>query len=49
VLAGKPLTWTLVLPLILMTSLVVLLGFLPGLMDWLTLPAARQLMTLFGY
>lgn len=49
VLAGKPLTWTLMLPLILMTLLVVLLGFLPGLIDWLTLPAARQLMTLFGY
>ena len=49
VLAGKPLTWTMGLPLILMTVLVVLLGFFPGLMDWLTVPAGQQLMTMFGY
>ena len=49
VLAGKPLTWTLILPLVFMTVLVIVLGFVPGLMDWLTIPAARQLMTMFGY
>ena len=49
VLAGKPLTWTISLTLIVMSALVVLLGFFPTLMDWFTLPAARQLMTMFGY
>jgi len=48
VLAGKPLTWTIVLPLILMTLLVIVLGFFPGLMDWLTIPASEQLMHMFG-
>jgi hypothetical protein len=48
VLAGKPLTWTIVLPLVLMTILVILLGFAPGLMDWLTIPAAEQLLDMFG-
>jgi NADH:ubiquinone oxidoreductase subunit 2 (subunit N) len=47
--AGKPLTWTIVLPLILMIILVIVPGFLPGLMDWLTVPASQQLMTMFGY
>jgi proton-translocating NADH-quinone oxidoreductase chain N len=47
--AGKPLTWTITLPLLLLTGLVILLGFFPGLLDWLTIPAAGQLMTLFGY
>ncbi|HEX5837085.1 MAG TPA: complex I subunit 5 family protein [Anaerolineales bacterium] len=49
VLHGKPLTWTIVAPLLLMTALVLLLGLLPGLLNGLTLPAAEQLMTMFGY
>jgi hypothetical protein len=49
VLAGKPLTWTISLTLIVMSALVILLGFFPTLMDGFTLPAARQLMTMFGY
>jgi proton-translocating NADH-quinone oxidoreductase chain N len=48
VLAGKPLTWTITLPLIVMTLLVILLGFLPGLMDWFTIPAAERFMQMFG-
>jgi hypothetical protein len=32
-----------------MMSMVVLLGFFPDLMNWLTVPAAEQLMTMFGY
>jgi NADH:ubiquinone oxidoreductase subunit 2 (subunit N) len=48
VLAGKPLTWTLALPLILMTMLVIVLGFLPGLMDWFTIPTAERFMQMFG-
>ena len=49
VLAGTPLTWTISLTLIVMTALVILLGFFPTLMNWLTVPASRQLMTMFGY
>lgn len=49
VLAGKPLTWNITLPLIVMTSLVVLLGFFPGLMNWLTIPAAERFIHMFGY
>ena len=49
VLAGKPLTWTISLTLLLMTSLVIVLGFAPGLLDWLTIPAAERLVEMFGY
>jgi proton-translocating NADH-quinone oxidoreductase chain N len=49
VLRGKPVTWTISLPLIVMTGLVVLLGFFPGLMNWLTVPASQQLLSMFGY
>ncbi|HSB03490.1 MAG TPA: proton-conducting transporter membrane subunit [Anaerolineales bacterium] len=48
VLAGKPITWTIALPLIVMTLLIIVLGFFPGLMDWFTVPAARQFMQMFG-
>ncbi|HUE99066.1 MAG TPA: proton-conducting transporter membrane subunit [Anaerolineales bacterium] len=48
VLAGTPLTWTISLTLILMALLVILLGFAPGLMDWLTVPAGESLMEIFG-
>jgi NADH:ubiquinone oxidoreductase subunit 2 (subunit N) len=48
VLEGKPITWTIALPLILLTGLVIVLGFLPGLMEWFTIPAAEQLMQMFG-
>src|SRR6266496_23042 len=46
--AGKPLTWNITLPLIVMASLVILLGFFPGLMNWLTVPAAERFMQMFG-
>jgi hypothetical protein len=46
---GKPLTWTIVTPLLLMTALVIALGLLPGLLNAWTHPAAEQLMTMFGY
>ncbi len=49
VLAGKPLTWTISLTLIVMTFLVILLGFAPGLLDWLTVPAGARLLEMFGY
>jgi proton-translocating NADH-quinone oxidoreductase chain N len=49
VLAGKPLTWNIAMPLIVMTSLVILLGFFPGLVSWLTVPAAERFIHMFGY
>jgi NADH:ubiquinone oxidoreductase subunit 2 (subunit N) len=49
VLAGKPLTWTISLTLVLMALFVILLGFVPGLMDWLTVPAGARLIEMFGY
>lgn len=49
VLAGKPLTWNITLPLIVMTGLVILLGFFPDLMNWLTVPAAERFIHMFGY
>src|SRR5215208_3551249 len=49
VLAGKPIPWTIALPLIVMALLVVVLGFAPGLMDWLTVPAGERLIEMFGY
>jgi proton-translocating NADH-quinone oxidoreductase chain N len=47
--AGKPLPWTIVLPLILMALLIVVLGFFPSLMDPLTVPAGESLIAIFGY
>jgi NADH:ubiquinone oxidoreductase subunit 2 (subunit N) len=49
VLIGKPVTWTITLALVLMTLLVIVLGFAPGLMDWITIPAGQRLMQIFGY
>src|SRR5215208_220062 len=49
VLAGKPVAWTIMIALVFMAILVILLGFAPGLMDGLTVPAAARLMQLFGY
>jgi proton-translocating NADH-quinone oxidoreductase chain N len=49
VLIGKPVTWTITLALIVMALLVIVLGFAPGLMDWLTIPAGQRLMQIFGY
>ena len=49
VLSGKPVTWTISLTLIVMAFLVILLGFAPGLMDWLTVPAGASLIEMFGH
>jgi formate hydrogenlyase subunit 3/multisubunit Na+/H+ antiporter MnhD subunit len=49
VICGKPITWTIALPLVIMTGLVIVLGFFPGLVNWLTVPASQQFMTMFGY
>ena len=49
VLAGKALTWTIALPLVVMIALIILLGILPDLMAWLTIPAAERFLQMFGY
>jgi NADH:ubiquinone oxidoreductase subunit 2 (subunit N) len=49
VLAGKSLTWTIVLPLVIMMLLIIVLGFFPDLMGWFTVPAGERLMIMFGY
>jgi NADH:ubiquinone oxidoreductase subunit 2 (subunit N) len=48
VLAGKRLSLAIVLPLLVMMTAVIVLGFMPQLMDWVTVPAARNLIALFG-
>ena len=48
VLAGKSLSFAITLPLLVMMLAVIVLGFMPQLMDWITVPAARTLMTMFG-
>ena len=48
VLAGKRLSLAIVLPLLVMMTAVIVLGFMPQLMDWVTVPAARNLIVLFG-
>jgi proton-translocating NADH-quinone oxidoreductase chain N len=49
VLSGKALPWTIGLPLVLLTLLVILLGFMPGLMERFTAPAAEALIHMYGY
>jgi proton-translocating NADH-quinone oxidoreductase chain N len=49
VLSGKPITWTIALALLVMALLVIILGFAPGLMVWLTVSAGERLMQIFGY
>jgi proton-translocating NADH-quinone oxidoreductase chain N len=49
VLAGKPLPWSITVALIVMALLVIILGFAPGLMDGLTIPAGERLLQIFGY
>lgn len=48
VLAGKRLSLAIALPLVIMLLAVIILGFVPQLMDWATIPAAQTLITMFG-
>jgi proton-translocating NADH-quinone oxidoreductase chain N len=48
VLEGKPVAWTMYLPLVLLSLAVVVLGFMPQLANSLTYPAANSLLALFG-
>jgi len=48
VLAGKRLSVAIVIPLLVMMIAVIVLGFVPQLLDWVTVPAAQNLITMFG-
>ena len=48
VLAGKRLSLAIALPLVIMMLAVIILGFAPQLLDWVTIPAAQNLITMFG-
>jgi NADH:ubiquinone oxidoreductase subunit 2 (subunit N) len=48
VLAGKRLPLAIVLPLVIMMIAVIVLGLMPQLMDWVTIPAAQTLIMMFG-
>lgn len=47
-LHGRPVSFALIIPLVLLALLVVVLGFIPSLAEWLTLPAAKSFFLLFG-
>ena len=47
-LAGKPLSWAITLPLVIMTLGVIILGLVPQLMNSFTALAAQTLLALFG-
>ena len=48
VLEGKPVSLAISITILLMTVAVVLLGFFPQAMNWITQPAAQSLLALFG-
>jgi proton-translocating NADH-quinone oxidoreductase chain N len=48
VLEGKAVSWTMYLPLVLLALAVVVLGFMPQLVNSFTYPAANSLLALFG-
>ena len=48
VLAGKPLPWAIILPLVVLALAVLVFGLAPGLMDWLMVPAGKTLVGMFG-
>lgn len=48
VTAGKPISLAISLPILLMALAVILLGFFPHVMNWITQPAAQHLLAAFG-
>ena len=48
VAAGKPVTFLLGAPLVVLTAAVLVLGFWPGLVDFITGPAAVNLVSIFA-
>lgn len=49
VIAGKPISMAISLPILLMALAVILLGFFPYAMNWITQLAAQHLLAAFGY
>ena len=47
--AGKPISMAISLPILLMALAVILLGFFPHAMNWITQPPAQHLLAAFGY
>jgi len=45
---GKPVPFLMTVPLVLLCLGVVILGFWPSLVNWITTPAAQSLLMLFG-
>ncbi|MBI9051244.1 MAG: hypothetical protein JEZ00_17605 [Anaerolineaceae bacterium] len=45
---GKPVTFSLGFPIIVLTILVIVIGFYPTIMSWITQPAGISLLTIFG-
>jgi formate hydrogenlyase subunit 3/multisubunit Na+/H+ antiporter MnhD subunit len=48
VMAGKPLSWAITLPLMVLTLAIIVLGLAPQLMNSWTAPAAQTLLAMFG-
>lgn len=48
ILAGHPISWVILLPIILLAFFIVILGLFPVAMDWLTIPAAQVFLGIFG-
>jgi proton-translocating NADH-quinone oxidoreductase chain N len=48
VAAGRPISWLMGAPIVVLTLVVVLLGFWPGLVDFITHPAAVHLVSIFS-
>jgi proton-translocating NADH-quinone oxidoreductase chain N len=45
---GKPVTFSLAFPIVILTILVIVIGFYPAIMSWITQPAGISLLTIFG-
>jgi proton-translocating NADH-quinone oxidoreductase chain N len=48
VIEGKPISTVMAIPLVLMTAAIIVIGFWPSLLTWLTSPAAQSLLVAFG-
>ena len=48
VAAGQPVSWLMGAPLVVLTLAVIVLGFWPGLVDFITQPAAMHLVSIFA-
>jgi proton-translocating NADH-quinone oxidoreductase chain N len=46
--SGKPVSFSLGLPIIVLTSIIIVVGFFPTLFSWITIPAATSLFAAFG-